>query len=518
MRGSRLPGTVRGAGYRESVSQTPALLDRVETRRLEVQSRLDPQTQARLGQHLTNAPTAAFMAGLLRLPSTGTYRLLDPGAGSGALTAAVVARVLAEAPGVRLDVTVVEADPAMLPALRETLDECERAAAAAGAEFTATVIEGSFIDTARTLGTFDAVIQNPPYGKLAARASDRLATSRQAVDCPNIYAAFVALSVPALPPGGQLVAITPRSFTNGTYFAKYRQWLLPQVAFDTIHIFDARDSVFADSGVLQETIIYSMTRTDETPDTAILSLSRDHRDSLTEREVDYAEIVHPGDRQLYVRIPSSADDADLVAQMSALPCSLADLGVSVSTGRVVDFRSREQLLDEPYDEHYPMVYPANISHGVLTHPKATGKPQRYSITRAEDRRLLVPEGVYTLVKRFSSKEETRRLVAGVWNPAEQGEGPVAFDNKLNYFHVNGKGLDADLAMGLAVWLNSEPVDRYFRTFSGHTQVNATDLRGMRWPTLATLRNLGVGRTELPDTGTIDRLVTAVIAAEQDTAA
>ncbi|NNG98256.1 restriction endonuclease [Gordonia araii NBRC 100433] len=458
------------------------------------------------------------MAGLLRIPLTGTFRLLDPGAGSGALTAAVVARVLSETPGVSLDVTVVEADPSMLSALRETIAECERAAVNAGVEITATLVEGSFVDAAQGLAPFDAVIQNPPYGKLPAKAPDRLATARQAVDCPNIYAAFVALSVSALRPAGQLVAITPRSFTNGTYFAKFRQWLLPQTAFDTIHIFDARDSVFADSGVLQETIIYSMTRTDQTPATATLSVSRDHRDEVTRREVDYSEIIHPGDRQLYVRIPSSPEDADLVAQMSALPCSLADLGIRVSTGRVVDFRSRDQLLAEPYDEHYPMVYPANISHGVLTHPSETGKPQWFSITCSDDRRWLVPEGIYTLVKRFSSKEETRRLVASVWSPAEQGEGPVAFDNKLNYFHVNGKGLDADLAMGLAVWLNSESVDRYFRTFSGHTQVNATDLRGMRWPTPTTLRNLATGRTELPDTETIDRLVAAVITSGQETAA
>jgi adenine-specific DNA-methyltransferase len=277
--------------------------------------------------------------------------------------------------------------------------------------------------------------------------------------------------------------------------------------------------VFADSGVLQETIIYSMTRTDETPVTAILSISRDHRDEVTRREVDYTEIIHPGDKQLYVHIPSSPEDADLVAQMSALPCSLADLGIKVSTGRVVDFRSRDQLLTEPYEENYPMVYPANISHGVLTHPKETGKPQWFSITCAEDRRWLVPGGIYTLVKRFSAKEETRRLVASVWDSADHdGEGPVAFDNKLNYFHDAGKGLDAELAMGLSIWLNSDAVDRYFRTFSGHTQVNATDLRGMRWPTAATLRGLGAGHTDLPDTDTIDRIVNTVIVGEQETAA
>ena len=42
-------------------------------------------------------------------------------------------------------------------------------------------------------------------------------------------------------------------------------------------------------------------------------------------------------------------------------------------------------------------------------------------------------------------------------------------------------MDNRLAEGLAVYLNSAVVDSYFRLFSGHTQVNATDLRGLLYP-------------------------------------
>ena len=38
-----------------------------------------------------------------------------------------------------------------------------------------------------------------------------------------------------------------------------------------------------------------------------------------------------------------------------------------------------------------------------------------------------------------------------------------------------------LARGIALWLNSPQVDAYFRVFSGHTQVNATDLRHLKFP-------------------------------------
>ena len=42
-----------------------------------------------------------------------------------------------------------------------------------------------------------------------------------------------------------------------------------------------------------------------------------------------------------------------------------------------------------------------------------------------------------------------------------------------------------------VFLNSDLVDRYFRTFNGHTQVNATDLKQMYYPSINDLRELGI---------------------------
>ena len=47
-----------------------------------------------------------------------------------------------------------------------------------------------------------------------------------------------------------------------------------------------------------------------------------------------------------------------------------------------------------------------------------------------------------------------------------------------------------LAKGLAAFLNSTLVDSYFRQFNGHTQVNATDLRLLKYPSLKTLIKLG----------------------------
>ena len=51
-----------------------------------------------------------------------------------------------------------------------------------------------------------------------------------------------------------------------------------------------------------------------------------------------------------------------------------------------------------------------------------------------------------------------------------------------------------LAKGLAAFLNSSMVDNYFRQFNGHTQVNATDLRSLKYPAREQLLALGSAMT------------------------
>jgi adenine-specific DNA-methyltransferase len=112
--------------------------------------------------------------------------------------------------------------------------------------------------------------------------------------------------------------------------------------------------------------------------------------------------------------------------------------------------------------------------------------------------------MFVLIKRFSSKEERRRIVAAVWDPKKSQSNYVGFENHLNVIHSNNLGLPKDLAVGLSYWLNSSLVDRYFRVFSGHTQVNATDLRSIKFPSLSILKQIGTGKAlSLPDQDSID---------------
>jgi adenine-specific DNA-methyltransferase len=489
---------------------TVGLLEQAERIRVEATLILDGDAQSDRGQFFTPDLAAALIAGLPSQPSGPAVRVLDPGAGSGMLTAALVERACREGWPGRIEVTAVEVDPALVPALRQTAVAAEDFACRHGLGVRVDVVQADFIELstgldARLAGDYDVVIMNPPYRKLAASAWQRRALAALGWECPNLYAAFVALGVEALRDGGQLVAITPRSFANGPYFGQFRRHLLDAVAIDRLHTFESRSSVFADTGVLQENVVFSATKGGRR-DRVRITCSRDHHGGQTERIVAYTDLVLPDDPERFIRITSDDDGDEAVQYVAALPASLGSLGLTVSTGRVVDFRAQGNLTRQPTPEGVPLVYPGNLRDGLVRWPREIGKDQGFVALQDGDRKSLMPGGCYVLVKRFSAKEERRRIVAAVWDPDLNGDTPVAFENHLNVFHHDGRGLDPELAWGLCLWLNTTVVDRCFRTFSGHTQVNATDLRSMRYPDEIALRALGRSVDRLPGQDELDRLV------------
>jgi adenine-specific DNA-methyltransferase len=183
------------------------------------------------------------------------------------------------------------------------------------------------------------------------------------------------------------------------------------------------------------------------------------------------------------------------------------LGLTVSTGRVVDFRVRDKLRDMPGRSDAPLIYPGHLRTGRLHWPYPELKKPNAITREADTEKLLLPHGTYVAVRRFSTKEERRRVFASVVEASRLPDGSVGFENHLNVFHCEGAGFSEDLAWGLAAFLNSSSVDAFFRQFNGHTQVNATDLRSLRYPAHADLEVIG-RRTREPvtDQAAIDALV------------
>ena len=105
-------------------------------------------------------------------------------------------------------------------------------------------------------------------------------------------------------------------------------------------------------------------------------------------------------------------------------------------------------------------------------------------------KLLMEDSTYVLLRRFSAKEEKRRLVAAPLLRGSLNANMVGLENHLNYIRGVSRELDDELAYGLSALLNSTFLDRYFRINNGNTQVNATELRAMPLPAERDIRLIG----------------------------
>lgn len=461
-------------------------LEKADTVRRMIAPRTAQKHKAALGQFMTPSTVARFMASMFSASNMQTCRLLDAGAGVGALSCAFLDRWVTGGFGFKtVEATAYEIDGGLREHLARHL---------AGYQgVTHRIIAGDYIELA-SAGMpgpgYTHAILNPPYKKISSQSAHRLALRRAGIETVNLYSAFVALAVAEAAPGGQVVAIIPRSFCNGPYYRPFRDFILERAAIRHMHLFESRSKAFKDDEVLQENIIIRLERGGQQGPVTVSTSTDDSFSDLTTNEHPFDRIVFPDDTQRFIHVPTTTEKS-AIELSPAVRYSLADIGVKVSTGPVVDFRLKEHLRDMPEPDTVPLIYPGHLSMTGTVWPVPGLKKSNAIMRNGETEKWLYPNGFYCVVRRFSSKEEKRRVVASLVDPAAFGDHSVlGFENHMNLFHENKHGLPEALARGLVVFLNMTAVDEHFRRFNGHTQVNATDLKLMNYPSRDNLIQLG----------------------------
>ena len=465
--------------------------DELEAIRHSAAEKILPERRQHLGQVFTPVPVARLLAESFA-DWSGDVHLVDGGAGAGTLGAAAALCALASPCRPRsVRVSAWEIDPEVMEHAERSLALVSDHFAAAGTPFEFEVLNDDFVRAAaRSAGAATHAILNPPYAKLDAASGMREDAERLGAPVPNVYAAFMLAATAMLDEGGEMVAITPRSFCNGPYFKRFRRAMLERSALKAVRVFESRNSAFADQSVLQENVVTHFVRGGAEPEAVRVQVG-DPGGPVVERVVPFREVVRDGDHDAVIHLVETKQAADAAALMHDLPCSLSDLEVTVSTGPVVDFRNSQWLRPECDDGDVPLLYPSAISPRGVSWPGSRGtKPLAIASVDATAS-VLRPVGAYVLIKRFSSKEERRRVVAAALLPDDlPGYTMVGIENHLNYIHSSGEPLKRQLAIGLAAFLNLGLVDTYLRSFSGHTQVNASDIRRLRFPERAVLERIG----------------------------
>jgi adenine-specific DNA-methyltransferase len=471
-----------------------------------------------IGQFLTPVAIAQFMSSMFKVERRN-IRILDPGAGTGVLFFECVEMLLSQTPlPLSIEVVAYETDSLVLCHLNDTLKRCESICKSHNVAFMGEIITASFISAAlsdtkesffnSTGKRFTHIILNPPYKKLNSTSTTSRMLYSSGIKVGNLYAVFVWLSMLLLEPEGQMVAITPRSFCNGPYFKKFRSAFLKTMRLRRIHLFDSRREAFGDDQVLRENVIFYAEKSEQYPDLIVISTSvSTNFSNLSIQSVPFNQVVRSNDPDLFIHIGTDHNAVDIVKRMQNFHSSLTKLGIDVSTGPTVDFRVREYLRQDSEDGTAPLIYPTHFRDGFIKWPIDSGKKPNAIIQSQKTSDLFLTTDYYVLTKRFSSKEQKRRIMAAVFDPTKFKHPLVSFENHSNFFHQKGLGLSEKLAKGLAVFLNSTLVDQYFRLFSGHTQVNATDLRKIHYPTHEQLLRLGdYVQDKMPDQATIDAAI------------
>ena len=489
--------------------KAPDLLERAYSRQLEFEEETTEACRKAKGQFFTPPSIARFMARQFkRVPSK--FALLDPGAGTGALTLAVCERLLVSRTPKSLNVHLFETDKEVLPILLSNMKDAQDALKRAGHSFEYVVDSRDFLlDIAASnptlfadssIGPFDAVITNPPYFKINKSSDYARALSEIVHGQPNIYTLFMAQSCLLVREGGEFVAITPRSFCNGLYFREFRKWFFDRMSLENVHLFGSRSSMFREAKVLQENIITRFRKLKSQSSTVSVSRTRSRDFSEIEvQELPSEQVIDDTCGESLIYVPEVSEDAEVVRYAESWPHRFADLGLKISTGPVVMFRAKEFLLDEPNGTSVPLLSAHNVKPFTMNWPVEKKKwPLAFKSNRAS-RKHLTATGNYVLVKRFSAKEERRRLTAGCIFTDSVDTDFVALENHLNFIYHGDRELSRHETLGIAALFNSVVFDRYFRCFSGNTQVNATEVRIMKFPELDAIAEIGRRVSELEDT-------------------
>jgi len=490
----------------------------IEDTRGSIDKEIDLLKRSELGQFMTNWKIAKFMSSLMNcniLDTTLPTRILDPGAGIGSLSAALVERISSEnKSNIRIEVDTYEIDPIMRKGLKNTSALLESSYSCKHIinekdfiETAVAILAPSLEDCHDEIEGYDFVILNPPYKKILGTSAYRQLLRLAGIETTNLYTAFWQLSIRLAKPGAQICSIVPRSFCNGTYFKLFRQYLMSSTDINQIHVFDSRKDAFSDNDVLQENVIICSTKR-ESPNASSdkkVIVSSSANDTFSDIKLLTLKLFQvwgeAPDRFLY--IPTSTESLKVVEIVNSLPSSLVELGLKVSTGPVVQFRLKSSL---SFDGGVPMLYCSSMTKGKASQKLESRKSPQYIELNKQSEKCLVPNSCYLIVRRFSSKEEKRRIVCAIYEPNSQdlNSESLGIDNKLNYFYSINGALTAELAYGLYVFLSSTLVDKYYRLVSGHTQINSGDLRSLRYPSHLAL--IGVGRKYMRDFSSLQQKI------------
>lgn len=434
------------------------------------------------------------MASLIDIPlDRKRLTILDPGAGEGALCIMLVNHIVNHFEELSsIKIIAYEIDVLLVKELEEKLTDLkQRIFDSHGVKISFKVRNENYLYSLNDKVRADVAIINPPYGKIKKGSPVSIFLKNNGLSSTNYYSSFIEVALRHTKNSGEVISIVPRSFMNGKYFVQFRNNVFNNNKLIRIHIFESR---YLFSKVIQENVVIKIKKSVPNRKDSI-DISHSYDDNIAPMSILTRNITEVIDFDNANIIRAFRDDAENTIRklIDNNGNTLANLGnLQVSTGPVVDFRDAKNFIYIEYQtEAIPYIFQDHIveNQESIYWPKKNAKKGNFLIVTSKTERKIRPNGYYVVVKRFSPKESRHRVHAAVVSKMN-GHQYIAFDNKLNYFHIEKGGLNENLALGLNLYLNSSMVEIYISQITGSTQINSSDLELLKYPSISELETIG----------------------------
>ena len=438
----------------------------------------------RLGRFFTKRETAALLASFFRFEERkNELTVLDPGAGTGILSAAVLEAVCRGRAALSVRLVCYENDAGYLPMLKNNLERLRRRARREwGVKVTCEVREENFLLHTVENETFDCIVMNPPRG-LVSKDSPEALSAKDLLSTPTVELAylFIASALLRLADDGQMAMLLPTAFASGVSLSRLRAALLSETRVGSMHLFTSEKG-------LKKSFLLSVRKTEEPGEAISVSTSTD--DGSVEAistlpPLRYGFLVREDSSLLLI---SDMGDLRVLEAIGRFPCRFSSFGLRMKTGLTLPSRYPELLRNAPARGVVPLIHPRSLEDGrvIFPVPKMEGQYIAPSIPS-----LIQPNRNMILLKRFPAKSDKRRLVCAPYMASQApGYRYISTHNKLNYIDTSGEEMDAAFLIGLYAVLSTTLYDRYVRLVSRSGQINATEFSELPLPDAANLRAIG----------------------------
>jgi adenine-specific DNA-methyltransferase len=426
----------------------------------------------------------------------GRHRILDPASGGAAFLVPLAARIAARGRrrgsraktilqsinetlhGVEIDAGLAKLSQALLTDLLGAEIETS------GIELNGLIERANTLELGRPNPLYDAVIGNPPYGRILRPSNSQLERFRTVISdgYVNLYALFVEQALQWVRPGGVICLIIPTSFVGGPYFAALRKRILEKTSVLRLDLIDKRSDVFLD--VLYDLCVIVLRRTEghalpPVAKTSLLLIDQPNRD-LGTLELPAQPTKH---------IWALPDGGKGVALFQQGLVTLGDYGYLAKTGYFVWNREqhRYRIGRKPRPTEVPLFWAHNVRANGICHPQ-DGDVGDIGFAKIPKSSSAIIRSDAVILQRTSNRRQKNRLIGAVIRQSgvTGGRGFITENHTIVIVPDPLKRQQLPLRTVCRL-LNTTAVDSRFRRMSGSVSVSTKALRDLPLPAAVDVR-------------------------------